>query len=260
MVRRQDTSRRGQGQHSPDTQSFRSSPSIQRAPSSTHRFTASTLGKAPDFHWYHCQLNEYSTATTLTYNNWLGWNFSINVASHFKVVARPIIPQKPASESILIRVPLLRKEIDAPRAPNNVFVDLRGVPENKHTVLYSMLVEFQAGGMELVVKFAVASVIAQAVAQGPVAWKWTYNIDHEPPTAATQARVTTMLLFPYMPFMAIAPSGGMPAPPYPEESPMRGLLKQFPSIKIEEFAPEAYCVKEEQLGKAMWRLTAVGSM
>ena len=243
-----------------EVQSFQNSSSIQRAPSSTHRFTASTLGKAADFHWYHCQLNEYSRATTLTYNNWLGWNFSINVASHLKVVARPVIPEKPMSEAIVIRLPLLRKGNDVPRASNNVFIDLRGVPGNKHTTVCSTLVESQAGGLELVVEISVASLTAQAVAQGPVAWKWAYNIDHEPLAAATQVKVTNMLLFPYMPFMAIAPSGGMPAPPYPEESPMRALLTQFPGIKIEECTPEAYCVKEEQMGKTMWRLTAVGSM
>ena len=243
-----------------DARSSQNSSGVQRAPSSSHRFTASTLGKAPDFHWYHCQLNEYSKATTLTYNNWLGWNFSINVASHFKVVAKPVIPQKPVSDSIVIRLSLLRKGKDVPRAPNNVFIDLRGVPGNKHTILSSSLVESQTAGLELVVGIAVAALTAQAVAQGAVAWKWAYNIDHESPAAVTQVRVTNMLLFPYMPFMAIAPSGGMPAPPYPEESPMRGLLTQFPGIKIEDSTPEVYYVKEEQLGKTMWRLTAVGSM
>ncbi|KAF3052484.1 hypothetical protein E8E11_010859 [Didymella keratinophila] len=220
-----------------EAQSFQDSSSIQRAPSSVHRFTASTLGKAPDFQWYH-----------------------FNVASRFKVVARPVIPQKLVSDSIVVRLPLLRKGKDVPRAPNNVFIDLRGVPGNKHTILCSLLVESQAAGLELVVEIAVATSTAQAGAQGSAGWKWTYNIDHEPLTASTQARVTNMLLFPYMPFMAIAPNGGMPASPYPEESPMRGLLTQFPGIKIEESAPEAYCVKEKQLDKTMWRLTAVGSM
>jgi DnaJ-class molecular chaperone len=52
-----------------DAQSFENTSSPQRAPSSSHRFTASTLGKAPDFHWCHCQLSEYSKATTLTCNH-----------------------------------------------------------------------------------------------------------------------------------------------------------------------------------------------
>jgi hypothetical protein len=41
---------------------------------------------------------------------------------------------------------------------------------------------------------------------------------------------------------------------------MRGLLMQFPDMKIEESAPDANYVKEEQQSKTMWRLTAVGSM
>ncbi|KAF1926157.1 DnaJ-domain-containing protein [Didymella exigua CBS 183.55] len=215
---------------------------------------------APDFHWHYCQLNEYSKYTTLTYNNWLGWNFSIMVASHFKVVARPVIPQKPVSESIVVRLPLLRKGKHAPCSPHNIAIDLRGVPGNKHTILCSALVESQAAGLEVVVELAIAPETAQPIAQGPVSWKWAYSIDHRPLAVSTQARVTSTLFYPYKPFMAIAPRGSMPAPPYPEGSPMRGLLSQFPGIKIEEPESDSYCVREEQQGKTVWRLTAVGSM
>lgn len=242
------------------TQGFQGSQGIQRAPSSTHRFTASTLGKAPDFHWYHCQLNEYSKHTTLTYNNWLGWNFAIIVANHFKVIAKPVIPQKPVSESIIIRLPLLRKPKEEPHSPNNVVIDLRGAPGNKHTILCPALVESQAAGLELVVELAIAPESAQRIAQGSVAWKWAYVIDHEPLAAGMIAKVTNILFYPYKPFMAISPRERMPAPPYTDESPMRGLLAQFPGMKIGEPAPDTYCVKEEQQGKVMWRLTAVGSM
>ncbi|KAJ4378297.1 hypothetical protein N0V86_005997 [Didymella sp. IMI 355093] len=216
---------------------------------------ASTLGKAPDFQWYHCQLNEYNKDTTLTYNNWLGWNFSISLASHFKVIAKPDIPQKPVPESIVIRLPLLRKGDNVPRTTDNVCIDLRGVPGDKYIIVCSALIESQAAGLELIVEFVIAHETAQTTVQGPTVWKWAYSIDHEPLMADTQARVTNMLLFPYLPFMAIAPHGGMPTPPYPGESPMRELLMQFPEMKIEESAPDIYCVQEEQQGKTMWRLT-----
>lgn len=258
--RGQDTPPRSTAGDARDARGFRSSQGLQRAPSSTHRFTASTLGKAPDFQWYHCQLHEYNKQTTLTYSNWLGWSLSVSVANHFKVTASPVIPQKPITESIVIRLLLLRNASNAPRAPNDVAIDLRGVPGNEHAILCSALVETQAAGLELVIELAVASATAQSGAQGSSAWKWTYNIDQEPLAPTQQARVTNMLFYPYMPFMAVTATGGMPAPPYPEESPMRGLLTQFPGINIEDSASNNYCVKEEQQGKLMWRLTAVGSM
>lgn len=122
-------------------------------------------------------------------------------------------------ESIVIRLPLLRKGNGVPRAPNNVVIDLRGVLGNKHTILCSTLVESQAAGLELVIEIAVASSTPQAVAQGSVAWKWAYHIDLEPLTATTHTRVTNTLLFPYMPFMAVAPNGGMPASALPGRIP-----------------------------------------
>lgn len=69
-----------------------------------------------------------------------------------------------------------------------------------------------------------------------------------------------MLLLLCLPFMAIAPSGGMPAPAYPEESPMHAWMMQFPGMKIEEPASEAYCGKGKQIDKTKWRLTAAGTI
>lgn len=241
-------------------QGFPSPQGIHRAPTSAHRFTASTLGKAPDFHWSHCQLNEYSSHATLTYNNWLGWNISVNIGSHFKVIAGPIIPPKPVLESITIRLPVQRKVSDIPHVTDDVAFDLRGVPGNKHTYMCSTLVESQAAGLEVVVEFAVAPAIAPAIAQGPVVWNWAYSIEHEPLAAGMIAKVTASLFYPYKPFIAVSPRETMPTPLYPEDSPMYRLLTQFPGIRIEEPASGTYLAKEEQQGKIMWRLTAVGSM
>lgn len=245
--------------NSEDAQSFQGSQGSQHVPRGSHRFTASTLGKAPEFHWHHCQLNEYKEHTSLTYNNWLGWYFSINVTNYFPVVGKPTIPQNPVQESIVIRLPLVRRVKQAPCASNNVVIDLRGVPGNKHTILCSTLVESQVAGLEVVVELLTAPE-TQASNQGPVVWKWTYSIDHDALAIDTQARVTSMLFYPYNPSTAIAPRGEMPAPPYPEESPMRRLLTHFPGMKIEQPALGSYCLKEEQQGKTMWRLTAVGSL
>lgn len=243
-----------------ESQNFPSPQGVPRAPSSAHRFTVGTLGKAPEFHWYHCQLNEYDKHTTLTYNNWLGWNFSVNVARRFKVMARPCVPSKPGPEILAIRLPLLRRADDASRAPDDMVIDIRSVPGNKHIFMCSTIVESQAAGLEVVVEMAIAPEAAQAVAQGPVMWNWTYNIEHEPLASNMIAKATKYLFYPYKPFTAISPLENMPMPPYPEESPMHGLLDQFPGMTIEEPAPGTYCVKEEQHGKIMWRLTAVGSM
>ncbi|KAF2625519.1 DnaJ-domain-containing protein [Macroventuria anomochaeta] len=242
------------------TQGFQGPQDLQRAPLSTHRFSATTLGTAPDFNWCHCEVNERSELTILTYSNWLGWRFSVNIARHLKVVAKPTIPEKPVSERIFVRLPLQRKPKQVTDAPTDVVMNLRSTPNSRHTILCLTLIETLGAGLEFLVEIIIASEAAQIDVQEPVAWQWAYNIDHEPLSPGFRVKVTNLIFYPFKPYPAVLPSGGMPTTPYPVGSPMRGLVGQFPGILIEELAPNAYCKKEEQQGKTFWHLTAVGSM
>ena len=99
--------------------------SLQRAPLSTHCYSDSTLGSPPDFKSYHSEVNEYSSRTTITYSNWHGWRFSVDVVSRFKVIAKPVIPEKPVSESICVSLPLRRKQEQLACATNDVIINMR---------------------------------------------------------------------------------------------------------------------------------------
>ncbi|KAH6639468.1 hypothetical protein C7974DRAFT_132129 [Boeremia exigua] len=232
---------------------------IRRAPLSTHRFSISTLGTAPDFNWYHCALSERCDLTSLTYSNWLGWKFSIQIANHFEVVSEPIIPEKPVMNSITIRLAILRRPKSNARASTDIVVEMRGTPGSKHTILSSALIE-TTEDLELVVDIAIAPEDVQKHVLGPSSWKWAYDIDHNVTTLEPKSKikVTSLIFHPSRPSMAISPSGGMPGIPYPCGSPMYSLVDLFPGLIIELLAADTYCKEETQSGITFWRLTAFG--
>lgn len=252
--------------HSPFDQQSRSPPRsstqgpghLHRAPLSTFRFSASTLGKAPDFHWYHCELSEREERTRFTYSNWLGWRFSINLVDRFKVVAKPIIPEGPVKRSIVVRLPLQRCTKPGPRPPVDIVTDLMGTPDSNHAVLSSALIETKRS-LELLVELTIANEVTQKDVPGPVSGKLEYRIDYESLPSTLVLKVTSVMIYPFKPHMALSPTGGLPAMPYPDGSPMRGLLNLDPEIQIEKLAPELYCREEKQSDITRWRLLALGS-
>lgn len=230
---------------------------LHRAPLSTYRFSASTLGTPPDYHWYHCDLNEREERARFSYSNWLGWRFSIDLAHCFKVVAKPIISMNPTERSIVVRLILQRRLEPGPRPVADIVMDLMGTPGSKHAILSSALIETKES-LQLHVELAVAPEATQKDALGPVSWNWAYKIDHGPLMSTLTVKVTNVMLYPFKPHMALSPTGGLPAMRYPDGSPMRGLLNLDPNIRIEKLASELYCKQEEQQGTTLWRLKALG--
>ncbi|KAJ8117717.1 hypothetical protein OPT61_g1149 [Boeremia exigua] len=243
--------------HSPTARRRQGHKGLYHAQLSTHRFSMSTLGVPPDFHWYHCELNERSDYTTLTYSNWLGWRFAIDVATHFKVVGKPILPEKPILESVVIRLPLRRKSDSTVCPLTDVTINVRDTPGSKQTVLSSALIE-STDALELLVGISITSDASQEKVAQSASWRWAYSIDHGPLRPDLVIKVTNLMFYSSKPYMALSPTGGMPKMPYPDRSPMWGLVNQFPGIQIERLAPESYCRKEEQQGRTVWRLVAFG--
>ena len=174
------------------------------------------------------------------------------------MIAKPIIPEKPAPEVIVIRLPLQRKPKQAACQLTVVVVDLRGTPGSKHAILCSVLIETQDTGLELVIEVMIAPEAVQKNAQGPASWKLAYNIEHEPLLPGLSVKVTNLLFYLIKPSFAVSPNGGMPVTSYPGGSPMHGIVSTFPGVQIKEPPPNTYCTKEEQSGKTFWRLKAIG--
>lgn len=239
--------------------STRDSDCLQSAPLRSHRFSTTTLGTPPDHQWYHSEIVETSDRTTMNFSNWLGWRFSVGITSRFKMVARPIIPEKQLPEIMVIRFPLQRVAKQATGTLEDVAIDLRGNPGSKHTVLCPTLIEAQEG-LELRIEIVALSEGAQKEVRGPNSWNWAFDIDHEPLLPSMRVKATNLVFCPYYPSFGVLPNGKMPTAPYPGGSPMRGLVNKFPGIMIKEPVSNTYCKKEEQPGKTFWRLTAVGCM
>ncbi|KAF1358798.1 hypothetical protein EJ07DRAFT_123025 [Lizonia empirigonia] len=232
---------------------------VRRALLNSRRFTTTTLGTPPDYHWSFSEVVEEMDCTTFSFSNWLGWKFSIGISNHFNLAGRPTLPETQQPESIQVRLPLQRVPEQATRVPTDMSMDLRSTPDSKHTVLYSTLIETPEG-LELHVEVTIVAKGKPEDVERPVPWKWMFAIDHEPLLAGMKIKVTNHIFHPVKPSFATLPNGGMPAPPYPHGSPMLALVAKYPGILIEHSAPDTYCKKEEQLSKCFWRLSAVGSM